>query len=558
METINTYKDKQQKVINILTKLRSFLIEGKQYGLEIDPNLISKIESSIKDNEQKKLSVVLIGGFSEGKTSIAAAWSEKYDKSSMKISQSESTDAIQIYDYDEDFQIIDTPGLFGFKETENKEKYKDITKKYISEADIVIYVMASDNPIKESHKEELKWLFLELGLLSRTVFVLSRFDEESDLEDEDEYREIFELKKQDVKDRLVDFEIINPSQSINIVAVSADPYGKGIEEWLKVPEEYKKLSHINELQKATTAIVNSNGGTNAVVLYKNESIVKDVLNQSLPLIETKMASILTEVGELEKMNANIILDFEKLNKRISKARINLKTFIVNHFTDLIVQAKGCGIETIEEFFDRNIGNNGIVLQTVIENEFDNQIGEINGEITKIQTDLNINISRYNSVMEIAAKNGLKTSSEFLKNGNVMINNNQILAARDMFFESIKFKPWGAVNLANKINSGLAIFGSVLGIALDVWEKYDENKRKQQVENAKEKIVDNLKQQMKEYISLLDDDSIFKFKFFPAYKNLSEQSDLIKKEVLSKQEYIKNFNNWKENADVIDVEFRKLN
>ena len=36
--------------------------------------------------------------------------------------------------------------------------------------------MDPTNPIKESHKAELEWLFRDLGLLSRTVFVLSRFD----------------------------------------------------------------------------------------------------------------------------------------------------------------------------------------------------------------------------------------------------------------------------------------------------------------------------------------------------------------------------------------------
>ena len=33
------------------------------------------------------------------------------------------------------------------KETE----YQEITKKYVSEADIILYVMNSTNPIKESH-----------------------------------------------------------------------------------------------------------------------------------------------------------------------------------------------------------------------------------------------------------------------------------------------------------------------------------------------------------------------------------------------------------------------
>ncbi|GAA6778971.1 hypothetical protein AOH113_08160 [Helicobacter pylori] len=64
-----------------------------------------------------------MGGFSEGKTSIAATWIERLDKS-MKI--------------DHEIELVDTPGLFGFKEkiadSGKIEHYKDITKKYVSKS----------------------------------------------------------------------------------------------------------------------------------------------------------------------------------------------------------------------------------------------------------------------------------------------------------------------------------------------------------------------------------------------------------------------------------------
>lgn len=57
----------------------------------------------------------------------------------MNISQQESSSEVAIYDFKDQLQIIDTPGLFGFKEktnasTEQIEKYKDITKRYVSNA----------------------------------------------------------------------------------------------------------------------------------------------------------------------------------------------------------------------------------------------------------------------------------------------------------------------------------------------------------------------------------------------------------------------------------------
>lgn len=63
-----------------------------------------------------------MGGFSEGKTSIAAAWIERLDES-MKIDHRESSDEVKIYNIDDEMELVDTPGLFGF------EKKNTITAK---------------------------------------------------------------------------------------------------------------------------------------------------------------------------------------------------------------------------------------------------------------------------------------------------------------------------------------------------------------------------------------------------------------------------------------------
>ncbi|GAA6878919.1 hypothetical protein HpHNI66_07030 [Helicobacter pylori] len=51
----------------------------------------------------------------------------------MKIDHQESSDAVKIYDIDNEIELVDTPGLFGFKEkiadSGKIERYKDITKK---------------------------------------------------------------------------------------------------------------------------------------------------------------------------------------------------------------------------------------------------------------------------------------------------------------------------------------------------------------------------------------------------------------------------------------------
>ncbi len=62
----------------------------------------------------QKLKVALVGDFSEGKTSIAAAWIDRLDES-MKIDYKESSDEVKVYDIDNEIELVDTPGLFGFE-----------------------------------------------------------------------------------------------------------------------------------------------------------------------------------------------------------------------------------------------------------------------------------------------------------------------------------------------------------------------------------------------------------------------------------------------------------
>ena len=480
METIEVFKKRQAETVEVLKRLLKFLREAEQFGIAIDPKFIIKVESAINQKEEEKLRIALVGGFSEGKTSIIAAWAEKYDKDKMKISQAESSDEVAIFDFD-DFELIDTPGLFGFKETANKEKYMDITKKYVSEANLLLYVMNPNNPIKESHKDELIWLFKELNLLSRTVFVLSRFDEEVDIEDESDYEEGLRVKRENIRSRLIDFGIIDSSQELSIIAVSANPFEQGIDYWLQHMEEFKKISHIGDLQHATTQKIEKAGSTGAFVLESQQSIIRDILGRELPLAEQRVQEATGEFQKFSEACEDIQADIDKTDRKISNARLTLREFVMDLFTDLILQAEGTDMETIGAFFQRNIGDEGIVLETRIQNEFERQLGSMAHEIGKMETSYNASFNHYNSMVGDLAFKGVKAGSNFLKNGGVTLTNKGILAARDFIMPTFKFKPWQAVKIANGANKYIGVAGAGLGVAVELWDSW--SKIKQQEEFA---------------------------------------------------------------------------
>ncbi|WRC80518.1 50S ribosome-binding GTPase [Helicobacter pylori] len=256
-ETLKQFKENQKRNQENLKKLLDFIHTGEKYDIHIEESFKAKINSTIQSATDQKLRVALVGGFSEGKTSIAAAWIERLDKESMKIDHKESSDEVKIYNIDNEIELVDTPGLFGFKVKKHDngkiERYKDITKKYVSEAHLILYALNPSNPIKEIHKDDLNWLFRTLNLLSRTIFVISRFDEEADIEDEEDYNKRFKIKKENIQNRLNDLISLSEKEKegLSIVAVAANPFGWGLEYWLEHKEEFQKLSHIKTFQDAT-------------------------------------------------------------------------------------------------------------------------------------------------------------------------------------------------------------------------------------------------------------------------------------------------------------------
>ena len=553
--TIKEFEIKKKKSINLLKELRDFLLKGKELNIEIEDKMIKKVEKYLENMEDEKLKVALIGGFSEGKTSIAAAWLEKYDKSSMKISQQESSNEVIVYNVNDKIVLIDTPGLFGFKETEDKkEKYKEITKKYVSEADIILYVMNSTNPIKESHKEDLIWLFRTLNLLPRSVFVLSRFDEVSDVEDENDYHYNLDIKKQNIIQRLKDMIDLSNQEIENIIitGVAANPFNQGIEEyWLDNLEEYKKLSKIKTLQNATTEIIERNNGISAIFLETEKTIVKDIMEKEVPKQKIENKNLEKTIEEIDKMNQRLEKKLEKTENNIIKVREELKKFVLQYYTKLILQNDGTDLETFKEFYQREIGDEGIIISEKIKMEFARQINTVKVELNTIKLEINAEIKNFNTTLNSLGREGIN----FVAKGN-FINNVAILGVRDgivnvgKFFgqdigQFLKFKPWGAVNLAKGLNG--ALLG--VGAALEVFNQVNKQIQMEKFNKNKKEIQKYFEEQRKELIEQIDSKEFFEV-YFSDYILLKNKLNKSKEEIEKLKNHKVEFDKWCENGNEI--------
>ncbi|WP_121069865.1 LeoA/HP0731 family dynamin-like GTPase [Helicobacter pylori] len=566
--TLEQFKENQKRKQEKLEKLLDFIRAGEKYGIEVEEPLKEKIRNAMENVADQKLKVALVGGFSEGKTSIVAAWIDRLDKS-MKIAHQESSDAVKIYDIDNEMELVDTPGLFGFKAKEHDngkiECYKDITKKYVSEAHLILYTLNPSNPIKESHKNDLNWLFRTLNLLSRTIFVISRFDEEADIEDEEDYNKRFKTKKENIQNRLNNLISLSEKEkeSLVIAAVAANPFDLGVKHWLEHKEEFQKLSHIKTLQDATQKKIKENGGKLTIIEESKKSVIQDVIYRQMPLAKKGQQGIKREMEYLNKMIEKRRKDLQNLNGEISQACANLREFIIRYFSDLIRQVLGTSLETFNDFLIREIGDKGINIETKVQNEFERQTQGIVNEISKIETGFNADMSFFEKHAGALGKIGidLLKQSGFINATNIKLARDTIAAAGkfvgiDLAF---KFKPWGAVNLAGNLNKALPF----IGLAFEAWDSWNESQKIEKLEKAKEEMKSNFDNQKQEILALINDETKFKQTCFLGALELEKSFQEIEEKIKKTQERDQEFEKWiqigeafKTGGDFIEVEPEK--
>ncbi len=344
----------------------------------------------------------------------------------------------------------------------------------------------------------MNWLFRTLNLLSRTIFVISRFDEEADIEDEEDYNKRFKTKKENIQKRLNDLISLSEKEKegLSIVAVVANPFGWGLEYWLKHKEEFQKFSRIKTLQDATQKKIKENGGKLTIIEEAKKSVIQDVIYRQMPLAKKAQQEIKREMEYWNKTMEERRRDLHNLNNEISQARINLKEFITRYFSDLSRQVAGTSLETFNDFVKREIGDEGINIDTRVQNAFERKTQEILNEIAKIGTSFNADRSFFEKHAGTLGKigNELLTKSGLINATNIKLARDTIAAVGkfvgiDLAF---KFKPWGAVKLAGNLNKALPF----IGFAFEAWDSYNKYQKEQKLEEAKKEMVSYFDNQKK--------------------------------------------------------------
>lgn len=526
-----------EQYVNNLEKLVS---KGLEIGLSDIKELTKQIESLKATFKDEIIRVVLLGSFSDGKTTIMAAMMEKLEDS-MKIDSDESSDELKIYRPDglkKGFEFVDTPGLFGTKEKEvdgKTLKFSDITKKYISEAHIVIYVCDAVVPLKESHGPIIKWIMRDLNKLENSIFVINKMDETGyDITDSEEYDEIAKIKRENLINRLRDVIDLtsNEESKLHIACVAANPKGKGLQHWFSKIEDYKARSHIDVLNQEVNSVINSSvDNKGELILSSTVSSVKDSLELIRSSIELSTNPLVEAMQKCKDSCAELKTELNVLKNEIIVNKNDSYRQLDTYRQTILSEIDSSSQETISSVIQNSLGmQNGELTFYVLNREIDNIlsgcINSIQSSSSTLQTIFSQKFAQQEGIVSDAFNKGVG----LLKN--VKVDNNLVLKTRDIFFKNVKFKPWGATKLAGKITTIAGRTVAVATIVIQAYKWYKSHQEAKKFNEFKCDLKNNVNEVFSSVYEIYNNEekfiNAFSPEYFEMYKALEERSLTLEK------------------------------
>lgn len=523
------FEVKKQRLKEALSGLEQLLDEGQRLGLDLT-DAARKLRSVVQASEDETIRIVLLGSFSDGKTSAIAGLLGRLEDS-MKIDQDESSDELKIYrpkELKDGFEIVDTPGLFGTKEKETDGqtmRYSEITERYISEAHIVIYVCHAVVPLKDSHKEIIRLVMRDFGKLDCSIFVINKMDEAgTDMLDADDYAEMAATKKKNLIQRLRDTIHLTSEEEagLRIACIAADPKGKGLAHWFARPDDYMRRSHIGLLRDYITEITEKK---DAAALRENKNIaaVKDAMMQVEKEIFERERLLSADLERSQEAMKEINTELRLMKKDLEEARRTMSERLDALFKGITTDIDSATYQTIRQVIEQCLGLKdgevGFILERKVNQILQDCSEANNHQVSSVHVDkLEELFESQNKLMQQMVKQGGKAL------GSVKLSGGMIKSARNVVAKGFKFKPWGAVNLAKNLTKVLGAFGTALSVFMEGWDVYISKKREKDLAELKSQLKEMLTNMQADIYAQFNDNESYYKNFAPSFLEMQQHAE----------------------------------
>lgn len=517
--------------IERLRQLQSIVEQGQELGLELS-DVAEKIKSAIRSARAGKTRIVMLGSFSDGKTSaVAGMLGELHD--SMKIDVAESSDEITVYQLSplpageglgEGLQFVDTPGLFGTKEKEidgQQIRCSEITRRYISEAEVVVYVCDAVLPLKDSHKESLRLVLRDFKKLPVTIFVINKMDEAgTDMNDEEDYQERAAVKRETLAQRLTDTLELSDEErdALRIVCIAADPKGRGLEYWLERKDDYERRSHIGLLRAEVERLI---GSTTAVQLAEGASlsVVRDVLmdiGENIDVVNRQMATPLMRCREeIADMRSDCSILRQELNssRGTMTDRMNdLKQRVLSEIRH--AESADQLVQVVEEQLGMEHGKVTCYILNRNISQIMSECAEANNtslERKEIEFE-----SRFQAQNDMLG-NSLKESQKVLRD--VKSKLEVVSHAYSVFSQTFRTTVGHAAKFETKAGRWLGNASVALGVAMELYDWYEAKQRNEKVAELQHTLRESVNEIFSGIFKMFDSDESYYKTFAPSYPEM---------------------------------------
>lgn len=570
MEKFRSYELQKQELLQKIGRIRSKILELEAFDIDCSESL-EKLESTVQAVQSEMISIVLVGSFSDGKTSVIAGWlGEKVDN--MKIDSDESSDQLEIYtpsSLPDKCQIVDTPGLFGDKEKDDEDggkvQFSDITKKYIDQANIILYVVDAKNPLKNSHKEVVRWILKDLHKLDSTIFVINKMDVVADLTDDEDFENARKIKEETLRNKIVDVASLSSKDAgkIKIVCISSNPNDKGFDFWMQHKDKYEARSRILDLENVTNKVLQEKSSGDLIAKTGYDTLER-VLKENIQEVEMQLNLIeKTIVPEMQKSIKRNKEDYDTTRRQIVNFRENFVRDINNYQRDLKNQLRSCTMENIGNFVKDEIGIDGdscgYKLEQGITSISQSYFDQAEKYISNLEKSIEQQAMKQNEIFDKALKLGMKSVSGTLKGiGKLPISKlkDSIFVGRNFlnktFGLGIKFKPWGVTKLATNMSRALPIIGAGLSLLMEgitIMKRNKENMKFQSLCSDIETLIDGV---FREIVDTAQDEKRFFAQFAPQLLEVQQYLDEQQQTLNEEKQRQEQFQKWK--ASAVDADF----
>jgi GTP-binding protein EngB required for normal cell division len=520
------FSEGKQRVLQKLEGLQEILEAIQAQGVDTVAD-VEKVGHAKQSIVSDTLRIALLGAFSDGKTSVVAAWLGKI-LADMKIDMDESSDQLAFYRPEGlpgSCEIVDTPGLFGDKEIDaagRKVMYGEVTKRYISEAHLVLYVVDATNPLKDSHSEIVQWLLRDLGKLNSTIFVINKMDEVCDLKDPVSFEQQVEIKQKNLKEKLGRAASLSAQQlaQLHVVCVAANPNGRGLPFWFARAGDYESRSRIPAL-KATTARVLSSSVPEVLQSKTGMDVVRELVREKLAKLAEHQAMLGQGQTQTSQEIERVEEDLAQGRRDVLRHAEGLSRELDALDKELMAKLRPLELQDLRVFLEDEIGlvegAVGAKLQRRIKSLVDKYAEQSAEVVNKVAKDIARQIENTSSFLASISAPAGSAASHGLKGLQAMdpsVVKSAILVTRDLLSGlgvAIKFKPWEVTKLAGNLVKWAGPAGAVLQVGGDLYAQYQKSELEKTLSDAKSSIgkeVQSATQNVRQHLA--SDAAIFSF------------------------------------------------